>query len=126
MEVFDLDERRLLIEPGDADFSKRAQCRLLGLHRSGLYYEPKSPNEEDFLLMRAIDEEYLKHPYYGKRRMAIEMKKLGFFVGPKRVRTAMRLMGLEAIYPKPNLSASNCEHKKYPYLVKEEEICRPN
>ena len=126
VEIFDINERRLLIDPGKVNFSQRTQCRLLGLHRSGLYYEPRSPSEEDLLLMQAIDEEYLKHPYYGKRRMAIEMKKLGFFVGQKKVRTAMRLMGLEAIYPKPNLSTSNKEHKKYPYLLKKEDICRPN
>ena len=126
MESLNVNEKRLLIEPRNADFSQRTQCRLLGLHRSGLYYEPRGPSEEDLLLMRAIDEEFLKHPYYGKRRMAVEMKKLGFFVGPRRVRTAMRQMGLEAIYPKPNLSMSNPQHKKYPYLLKEEEICRPN
>lgn len=58
--------------------------------------------------------------------MAIEMKKLGFFVGQKKVRSAMLYMGLEAIYPKPNLSANHQEHKKYPYLLKEEIIRRPN
>lgn len=122
----ELEERRLLIEKKNADFSQRVQCRLLGLHRSGLYYEPKGPSGEDLLLMRAIDEEYLQRPYYGKRRMAVEMKKLGFFVGVKKIRTMMRLMGLEAIYPKPNLSMSNKKHKKYPYLLKEEDICRSN
>ena len=126
MEGFELNEKRLLIEKKNADFSQRAQCNLLGIHRSGLYYEPRGPSKEDLLLMRAIDEEYLKHPYYGKRRMAIEMKKLGFFVGTKKIRTAMRLMGLEAIYPKPNLSMNNPEHKKYPYLLRGEEICQPN
>ncbi len=79
-------------------------CRLLGISRLGLYYEPKPLNEEDLLLMRAIDEEYTEHPYYGRRRMAVEMLKRGFFVGQKKVRTAMRIIGLEAIYPKPNLS----------------------
>lgn len=58
--------------------------------------------------------------------MTIEMLKLGFFVGQKKVRTVMQAMGLEAIYPKPNLSASNREHKKYPYLLGNEKICRPN
>jgi len=122
----DLNERRQLVEQKNATLSQREQCRLLELHRSGLYYQPKGPNEEDLLLMRAIDEEYLKNPYYGKRRMTVEMKKRGFFVGVKKIRTTMQLMGLEAIYPKPNLSASNKEHKKYPYLLKDESICRPN
>ncbi len=76
--------------------------------------------------MRAIDEEYLQHPYYGRRGMTIEMKKQGFFVGQKKVRTAMRMMGLEAIYPKPNLSASNDKHKKFPYLLRGLVVDRPN
>ena len=91
-----------------------------------LYYESRKPGKEDLLLMHAIDEQYVKTPYYGRRRMTVEMQKLGFFVGPKKVRTAMRMMGLEAIYPKPNLSVSNKSHKKYPYLLKDEKICRPN
>lgn len=126
MAGFDVNERRLIIEPKNSNFSQRTQCRLLGLHRSGIYYEPRSPNKEDLLLMQAIDKEYIKHPCYGKRRMTIEMKKLGFFVGTKKVRTAMQLMGLEAIYPKPNLSANSREHKKYPYLVNKKDVCRPN
>lgn len=58
--------------------------------------------------------------------MAIEMKKQGFFVGQKRVRTAMQLMGLEAIYPKPNLSLGNKEHKKFPYLLRDLIVDHPN
>ena len=99
-------------------FSQRKQCRLLGISRSGLFYRPCGPSMEDLELMRAIDEQYLKTPFYGRRRMTIEMRKQGFFTGEKRVRTAMRLMGLEVIYPKPNLSKSNSEHTKYPYLMK--------
>lgn len=76
--------------------------------------------------MRAIDEEYLEHPYYGRRRMTIAMKKQGFSVGQMVVRTAMRLMGLEAIYPKPNLSAANKEHKKFPYLLRDLIVDHPN
>jgi putative transposase len=98
----------------------------LGISRSGLYYERRGPNEEDLLLMKAIDQEYLRHPFYGRRKMTIAMQKEGFFAGQKRVRTAMKMMGLEAIYPKPNLSASCREHKKYPYLLRDLTIDRPN
>jgi putative transposase len=76
--------------------------------------------------MRAIDEEYLKHPYYGRRRMTIAMQKLGFCIGQKRVRTAMQTMGLEAIYPKPNLSRACKEHKKFPYLLRGVSIDHPD
>lgn len=76
--------------------------------------------------MRAIDEQYLETPFYGRRRMTIAMKKRGFSVGQKRVRSAMQLMGLEAIYPKPNLSAANKEHKKFPYLLRSLIIDHPD
>lgn len=121
-----LDEKRNLFEPENANVSQRTQCRLLGISRSGLYYEPLKPAEEDLLLMRAIDEEYLKHPYYGRRRMTIAMRDRGFLVGQKRVRTAMQTMGLEAIYPKPNLSIANREHQKFPYLLRSLIIDHPN
>ena len=91
---------------------------MFSIERSGLYYKPRTPSEKDLQLMRAIDEQYLKTPFYGRRRMTIEMQKQGFFVGGKRIKTAMRKMGLEAIYPKPNLSKRNHEHKKYPYLMR--------
>jgi putative transposase len=91
-----------------------------------LYYEPSKPTEEELLLMRAIDEEYLEHPYYGRRRMTIAMKLQGFFVGQTQVRTAMKVMGLEAIYPKPNLSAANREHKKFPYLLRDLVVDHPD
>ncbi len=76
--------------------------------------------------MRAIDEEYLQHPYYGRRRMTVAMRAQGFFVGQKRIRTAMQVMGLEAIYPKPNLSVANRAHKKFPYLLRNLIIDHPN
>lgn len=99
---------------------------MLGLYRSGLYYEPRTPDEEELELMRAIDEEYLEHPYYGRRRMTIAMQARGFTVGQKRIRSAMQTMGLEAIYPKPNLSAMNPEHKKFPYLLRNLIIDHPD
>jgi len=119
MEIIELARRKSLLEPRSKFFSQRKQCKLLGIERSGLYYKPCSPSKEELQLMRAIDEQYLKTPFYGRRRMTVEMRKQGFFVGEKRVRTAMRAMGLEAIYPKPNLSKNNAEHRKYPYLIRD-------
>jgi putative transposase len=94
--------------------------------RSWFYYEPRKSDEEVLLLMRAMDEEYLEHPYYGRRRMTMAMRARGFVVGPKKIRTAMRTMGLEAIYPKPNLSAANKEHRKFPYLLRDLIVDRPD
>jgi putative transposase len=76
--------------------------------------------------MRAIDEQYLTTPFYGRRRMTLAMNDQGFFVGQKAVRTAMQKMGLEAIYPKPNLSKGNKQHKKYPYLMRNLLVNRVN
>lgn len=76
--------------------------------------------------MRLIDEQYTKTPFYGVRRMAVWLREMGEQVNPKRVRRLMRKMGLEAIYPKPNLSRANAQHKKYPYLLRGLDITRPN
>lgn len=119
-------KRRVLLEPKNKSVSQRKQCELLGIERSGLYYKPRSPNEEGLQLMRAIDEQYLQTPFFGRRRMTLAMRDQGFFVGEKRVRTAMRVMGLEAIYPKPNLSRSDKQHKKYPYLLRNLVVDHPD
>jgi len=99
---------------------------MLGVARSSLYYKPQEPTKEDLELMKSIDQQYLRTPFYGKRRMAIAMQDQGFLVGKKRIRTLMQLMRLEAIYPKPNLSRCNTEHKKYPYLIKDIVVNHPN
>ena len=112
MEGIELEKRKSLLEPERKIFSQRKQCELLGLARSGLYYRPREPSIEDLELKRAIDEQYLKTPFYGRRRMTVAMRQQGFLTGEKRIRTAMKQMGLEAIYPKPNLSKSNNEHTK--------------
>jgi putative transposase len=75
--------------------------------------------------MDLIDKEYTKHPFYGSRRMAARLCAQGHRVNRKRIQRLMHLMGLEAIYPKPNLSKGDSEHKKYPYLLKDLEICLP-
>ena len=116
--------RKSLIDVGDTELSQRKQCELLGLSRSTLYYVENIPGKEDLELMKAIDKEYLRNPFYGRRRMTLEMRDQGFFVGEKKVRTAMKRMGLEAIYPKPNLSKPHQEHKKYPYLMRSLKVDR--
>jgi HTH-like domain len=80
------------------------QCELLDLPRSSYYYEPGQETPENLRLMRLIDKEYTDHPEKGSRRMAVRLKELGHGVNRKRVQRLMRLMGLEAIYPKPKLS----------------------
>lgn len=108
------------------DLSVRRQCQLLSLNRSSLYYVRQPENQENLVLMKAIDKQYTKTPYYGIRRMTVSLRNQGFQVNHKRVSRLMRLMGLEAIYPKPRLSKRNPGHKVYPYLLKGMNINRPN
>ncbi len=98
--------------------SVRRQCELLGLSRSSLYYEPGGEAAEDLRLMRRIDEQYTARPFYGSRRMTIWLNEQGEEVNRKRVQRLMRVMGLEAIYPKPRLSLAGKGHRIYPYLLR--------
>ena len=124
--TIDINERKSLLEYNSTIFSQRKQCKLLGICRSGLYYKPTKVEDENVLIMNAIDKEFMNHPYYGRRKMTLAMKKLGFEVGEKKVRSLMQLMGLEAVYPKPSLSKANKEHKKYPYLLRNLTVKYPN
>lgn len=102
------------------------QCELLGLPRSSFYYKPAGESPLNLELMRKIDEQYTKTPFYGSRRMKESLKREGYEVNRKRVQRLMRLMGIEAIYPRRNTSRSNDEHKIYPYLLRDVTISRPN
>ena len=104
--------------------SVRRQCELLGLSRSGLYYEAAAESAENLRLMRRIDELYTERPYLGSRRMAVWLNRSGEEVNRKRMQRLMRLMGLEAIYPKPSLSGKNSQNRVYPYLLRGVKIER--
>lgn len=104
----------------------KKQCELLDLNRSTYYYEPKEEDEYDIFLMERIDEIYTKCPFYGYPRMTAELKRKGYEVNHKRIYRLMILMGIQAVYPKKNLSQVNKEHKKYPYLLKGLKIEKPN
>jgi len=107
-----------LVEPNKARISVARQCELLGLNRTGLYYRGRTESVEDGELMRLIDEQYTLTPFYGYRRMTVYLQSLGFRVNHKRVLRLMRKLGLEAVYPKPNLSKPGKDHLTYPYLLK--------
>jgi putative transposase len=97
---------------------------LLGLNRSSYYYEPAAETAENLRLMRRIDEEYTAHPFLGSRRMTQWLNRDGEAVNRKRVQRLLRLMGLEAIHPKPRLSAAGRGHRIYPYLLRDVRIER--
>ena len=119
-------ERVTMIDRGHADLSVRRQCALLGLARSGVYRQPAAPGREELALMRWIDEQYLATPFYGSRRMAAALRLAGHQVNRKRVQRLMRLMGLEALGPKPKTSRPSAQHRIYPYLLRGLTIDRPN
>ena len=118
--------KRTLVEVGHPQLSVRRQCDLLGLCRAGLYYVPAQETKENLALMRLIDEKYTACPFYGSRRWTAWLRGQGHEVNRKRVQRLMRLMALEAIYPRPNLSASDRQHKVYPYLLRGVSIDRPD
>jgi putative transposase len=120
------EDRRLLVEVDHPELSVRHQCELLGLNRSTFYYEPTGASLEDLRLMRLIDEQYTAYPFYGSRKMTEWLTRQGEEINRKRVQRLMRVMGLEAIYPKPRLSAAGRGHKIYPYLLRDVRIERPN
>ena len=94
------------------------QCELVGLARSSYYYEPVPESEEDLLLMRLLDEQYTRTPFYGHRKMVAHLAEQGYAVDRKRVRRLMQVMGLETIYPKPRLSQPGEPSVRYPYLLR--------
>jgi putative transposase len=119
-------ERRQMIEPNHPKLSTARQCRLLDLPRSSYYHRPKPKPVEDLALMRVIDEVYLAQPVFGSRQMTRWLRRQGYAINRKRVRRLMRLMGLEAIYPKPNLSRPRPGEQVYPYLLRHLAVARPN
>jgi putative transposase len=119
-------DRRTLIDPADDRFSVVQQCSLLGLARSSYYYHPVGESAENLALMERIDKLFTARPEMGVRRMYYELTTADNPVNIKRIRRLMRLMGLEAVGPKPNLSKPVIGHTIYPYLLKGMVIDRPN
>ncbi len=117
--------RRIWVEPS-AHYSIRRQCRLAGLSRSSLYYDPVHESDENLLLMRLIDEQYMRHPEYGSPRMTDWLSDQGHLVNTKRVARLMRIMGLQAITPGPHTSKPAPNHKIYPYLLRGVDVTNVN
>jgi len=112
------EPKRVLIEPGHPTLSVARQCALVGLPRSSWYYHPLPPSATTQALLDRLDEEYTRTPFYGVRRMTARLRQSGCPVNPKRVRRLLRLLGLEAIYPKPRTSVPVPGHRIYPYLLR--------
>ena len=119
-------QRLAMIDREHPQLSLVRQCSLLGVSRSSLYYQPAPASAEDLELMARMDRQYLKTPFYGSRKITAWLRAQGYQVNRKRVRRLMRVMGLQAIYRRPNTSKPAPEHKVYPYLLKGLEINRVN
>jgi putative transposase len=119
-------ERRAMVEPAGAAVSVRQQCALLDLSRSGVYRVKAAPTADDLALMRRIDELHLELPFYGSRRMTFALNAEGRGVNRKRVQRLMRVMGIEALVPRPGTSRAAPGHQVHPYLLRGLTIVAPN
>lgn len=111
-------QRLSLLERPTSDLPLARQCQLLGLNRSSVYYQPVLADSSDLHLMELMNRQYLQTPFYGSRKMTQWLATQGYPANRKRVQRLMRLMGIEAIYPRPNTSKATLEHKKWPYLLR--------
>ncbi len=107
-----------MIERDHPDLSIRSQCALVGLNRSTFYYEPAGESEENLQLMRLIDEQYTRTPFYGWPRMTAYLRRNEHLVNGKRVRRLMEVMNLQAVYPHRRTTIAAPGHKTYPYLLR--------
>jgi len=115
-----------MIDFKSAKISVAFQCSLLSISRSSVYYQPKQIKQRDLDLMRIIDEQYLETPFYGSRSMRNLIRRLGWTINRKPIQRLMRLMGLQAIYPKPRTTKPHPQNKVYPYLLRGLKIDHPD
>jgi putative transposase len=118
--------KKELIDMNHTQLNIKQQCALLGLNRSSYYARPTAITLEEQKILNRMDEIFTEHPYYGNRRMMHVLQTEGIMIGRKRVRRFYQILGIEAIYPKMNLSKRNQAHKVYPYLLRGLEITKPN
>ena len=123
-----VEEKKVMIEHNHAKLSVSRQCALIGLARSSYYRatNPAAESEENLLLMRLIDEEYMRHPFLGSRKMRDYLRRQGYRINRKRVQRLLQKMGLVSVAPKPNTSLANKAHAIYPYLLRDITINRVN
>ena len=119
-------ERRCMVDVADPTLSVRRQGKLLGLSRSSIYYQAVPESALNLHLMRLIDEQYLRTPFCGWRKMVAYLRQLGYAINGKRVRWLMCLMGIQVIYPRRSSSSPGQGHKCYPYLLQNLPITHVN
>jgi putative transposase len=115
-----------MIDSDHRSLSIARQCQLLSISRSGFYYQPSGESELNLALMRLIDQQHMRTPYYGARQMARYLRREGYVVGRKRIRRLMQKMGLCVVYQRPRTTVPAVDHEVYPYLLRDLVIDRPN
>jgi len=115
-----------MLAQSDLDYSVRQQCEMLSLNRTGLYYKPVPIVPKKLSIMHRIDEIYTMNPSWGGATIGTILRRENFQISDPTVRKYMNKMGLQAIYPGPNLSKRALQHKIYPYLLRGLDIVRPN
>jgi putative transposase len=115
-----------MVKPDYPELSIQSQCQLLGISRSSYYYQPQDISDEELRLLKLLDEQYLKTPFYGSRKMTVYLRLLGYEVNRKRVIRLMHQLGLQTIYAKKRTTIANPEHKIYPYLLRGLDIIHSN
>jgi putative transposase len=121
-----LCERRLLVDKQDSGLSISKQCECLSIHRNGLYYQPVGESTENLVLLRFLDEQRFKTPFYGVLRLQALLQQQGYGVNVKRVRRLMKVVNWQTLYREPRTTISEPTAYKYPYLLKDLSIERSN
>jgi len=121
-----LNERQMMVEQGRGELSITGQCDLLSISRSGFYYEPVPESAENLAIMRLLDEQYFKTPFYGVERLLVLLTVLGYRINRKRLRRLMRVQGWRTLYCAPRTTRTDPTAYKYPYLLKGISIERKN
>lgn len=115
-----------MVENEESSLSITQQCRILSIHRSGLYYKPCSESEENLTILRLLDEQYFKTPFYGVRKLTALLNQQGFTINRKRVKRLMELMGWQTLYRYKSTSKPDKQNRLYPYLLKGLKVTRAN
>lgn len=114
-----------MIESQHPKLSIRKQCKLLDVNRNRLNPRPNKTSNEDTQIMKALDELYYKYPFMGQRKLKHYLQAdYGWNIGRGRVRRLMKIMGIEALVPKPNTSKPAKGHQIYPYLLRNKPITK--
>ena len=119
-------DRRGLLDPSHESLPVRRQCELVGVARSGFYRAKPPAGDADLVLMKRLDQLFTERPFYGSRRMTLQLRRDGDDINRKRVQRLMRRMGIVALGPKPNTSKPAPGHKICPHLPRDLKIGRPN